>query len=752
MNLSHMKSHAESLAFRLLKWLTVIILIIVAILGAIWFFCLQFRTESERQQILHASLTHVDTIFSQYLNSAEMLATEIYNSPKGKRCRLEATELMDNMELLQDMSTSVSNNAFIHSIYILDKNDEVALHMSGGKRFTDEIGEALADQLSSQTGRKKPIFWVVKGRFQGEERIPLLSVYTREAGNGAPFYSGAVVVNIDLQWVAEELFAQTGELMEQFILDGDGKVILHSDGASYGQDFLERPEVRKLLEEKGDQPFLRRGNAFSEISVLQSSSGPFYIFAQSDSLEYLENIWGILRILIMTTLTLILGILVFVYIGNKNVLRPLNRIVDEIRSSDLLADGGAYEGNELAYLNHYHQSVTRYIKELKKEEEKNQLVKNLLLGNPVQPVLLEEGAVRRDAPYYLVLVYLPEDEEGAGSNLLRYDVKNREISRELTARLGALGTCTGYVASMRRLLFLLAEEQAEPAPEGLPLGIQTCVEGYFAPKGQPYILLAERAETGKQECVDLYKSVNSRLKTRLFLNSRSVSHAAEREGKAALERQIKQDLTKGDKAAYMKSVNQWMDGMQNAKWEDFTESMEQLLEDLTKKKVTQTRLTGEKQRQQIKEKAAALENRQELLKWFEIIYDETVYGIHEATTVNISRIVEKAVDHINLYYGDQDLNLNTLARKLNVSSSYFGKSFKDYTGCTMAEYLTKVRMEKARAMLLSEEKTDVAQIAQRAGYSSSAYFITVFKKYFGVPPSKFREYYILQNQQEETEC
>ena len=148
MNLAHMKSHAESLAFRLLKWLTVIILIIVAILGAIWFFCLQFRTESERQQILHASLTHVDTIFSQYLNSAEMLATEIYNSPKGKRCRLEATELMDNMELLQDMGTSVNNNAFIHSIYILDKNDEVALHMSGGKRFTDEFGTpSVFDEL-----------------------------------------------------------------------------------------------------------------------------------------------------------------------------------------------------------------------------------------------------------------------------------------------------------------------------------------------------------------------------------------------------------------------------------------------------------------------------------------------------------------------------------------------------------------------------------------------------------------------------
>ena len=215
----HMKSNEESLTSRLLKCLATIMLIMLIILGAILFYCLQFRMESERQQILHTSLAHIDTIFTQYLDSAEKLSSEIFNSPKCKKGRLESTELMDNMGLLQDMSISVSNNSFIHSIYILDKKDQVVLHMSGNRHITDEIDDMLAEQLSLQKGRKKPFFWMVKGRYIEEESIPLLSVYTREAGNDSPYYSGAVVVNLDLQSVTEELFAQSGEMMEQFILD-----------------------------------------------------------------------------------------------------------------------------------------------------------------------------------------------------------------------------------------------------------------------------------------------------------------------------------------------------------------------------------------------------------------------------------------------------------------------------------------------------------------------------------------------------
>lgn len=743
------RSNVDSLMFRMLKYLGAIVLTIVIILGTILFFSLQSRMQREQQQILHASLSHIDTIFSQYLDRAESIAVEIFDSFDGKRCRMEKTDLMDNMGLLKDMNTSVSNNSFIHSIYILDKNDQVALHISGNKHFTDEISIALADQLSMQSSRNKPFFWMVESRFKGEGSIPLLSIYMRETVNSSRYYSGTVVVNIDLLWVAKELFAETGELTEKFILDDQGRVILHSGGNYYGQDFSGREEIREIMDGEDADYFQQSKNTFCEISMLQSDWDNFYIFARSDYLEYVEGIRDGFLITILVILIVTFGILAFVYLANKNIFRPLTKVVEEIKSADVLQDAQKYDGNELDYLNRYHQSVTEYIKELMQEEEKDHIVKNLLLGNNVQSHLLHEGILCREEPYYLILIYLLEDEEGVGGNLLRYDEHNKEICRGLAEQLGNIGRCTGYVASMRRLLFLLAEEPDKEWHQNEILHrVQQCILRYFTEtENQQFVLLTERAENGEQECVSLYKNVNSRLKTRLLLNPEPADYFGEpcsRETETLLEKQLWKAIESGNKVAYKKAVNQLIDCMQDTVWESFIEFMEQLMRDLMSKSVSQKKMTEEKLWQYIKEKVGTLGSRQELLQWFEVIYDETVYGIHEANASDVTKIIERAIDYINNYYDDQELNMNILARKLNISGSYFGKSFKDYTGCSMAEYLTKVRMEKARNLLLLEEKKDITQVAQEVGYSSSAYFTTVFKKYFGVSPSKLRSYYVLQ--------
>ena len=90
------------------------------------------------------------------------------------------------------------------------------------------------------------------------------------------------------------------------------------------------------------------------------------------------------------------------------------------------------------------------------------------------------------------------------------------------------------------------------------------------------------------------------------------------------------------------------------------------------------------------------------------------------------------------------MNTNLLARRLNVSPSYFGKLFKSYTGSSMSEYLTKLRIEKAHNLLLLNTEKDISQIAAEVGYSNSGYFATVFKKYYGVSPSKIQDFYTLQ--------
>ena len=53
----------------------------------------------------------------------------------------------------------------------------------------------------------------------------------------------------------------------------------------------------------------------------------------------------------------------------------------------------------------------------------------------------------------------------------------------------------------------------------------------------------------------------------------------------------------------------------------------------------------------------------------------------------------------------------------------------------------KEAREKARDLLLSEADKDISQIADAVGYNNSTYFTTAFKKFYGVTPSRFRDYH-----------
>ena len=99
--------------------------------------------------------------------------------------------------------------------------------------------------------------------------------------------------------------------------------------------------------------------------------------------------------------------------------------------------------------------------------------------------------------------------------------------------------------------------------------------------------------------------------------------------------------------------------------------------------------------------------------------------------------VTKAIEYVEEHYGDQDLSIETICSYLSVSAAYFSTVFKKETGKTFINYLTDYRMQQAVELLLNkDEKTYV--IAERVGYSDPNYFSYVFKKQFGMSPSKYK--------------
>ncbi|MFS0725453.1 AraC family transcriptional regulator [Paenibacillus sp. 1P07SE] len=78
-----------------------------------------------------------------------------------------------------------------------------------------------------------------------------------------------------------------------------------------------------------------------------------------------------------------------------------------------------------------------------------------------------------------------------------------------------------------------------------------------------------------------------------------------------------------------------------------------------------------------------------------------------------------------------------LADMVGLSHAYLAKLFKGYTGRSMKEYMTEMRLERAKH-LLSESSMNVSQVADALGYSSVYLFSKQFKRYTGMPPSAFQ--------------
>ena len=95
--------------------------------------------------------------------------------------------------------------------------------------------------------------------------------------------------------------------------------------------------------------------------------------------------------------------------------------------------------------------------------------------------------------------------------------------------------------------------------------------------------------------------------------------------------------------------------------------------------------------------------------------------------------VKWAVEYINNNY-HKDLTLEQLAEKLFMSTGYFCRIFKKHAGTGYATYLTKIRLEKAKEILLTGKYT-VNEVARMVGFRDASYFSSVFKKHYNQSPS-----------------
>jgi len=102
----------------------------------------------------------------------------------------------------------------------------------------------------------------------------------------------------------------------------------------------------------------------------------------------------------------------------------------------------------------------------------------------------------------------------------------------------------------------------------------------------------------------------------------------------------------------------------------------------------------------------------------------------------VDRRLRRAIELMHAH-ADEEIGLAELAEAASLSPSHFAHLFKDLVGLTPHGYLTNLRIERARALLV-ETELPITEIAARVGFRSPGYFATIFKAVAGISPRAYR--------------
>ena len=127
------------------------------------------------------------------------------------------------------------------------------------------------------------------------------------------------------------------------------------------------------------------------------------------------------------------------------------------------------------------------------------------------------------------------------------------------------------------------------------------------------------------------------------------------------------------------------------------------------------------------------------------VYEQLTQALHKAALdaqelISVgkrrSSVVLSAVEYIEEHYAE-DLTLGRIAEAIYVSPPYLSNLFKDKMDVNLVAYIHKVRIDKAKKLLL-ESSLSIQKVAELVGYRHEKHFMQIFKKSCGMTPSQFR--------------
>lgn len=120
-------------------------------------------------------------------------------------------------------------------------------------------------------------------------------------------------------------------------------------------------------------------------------------------------------------------------------------------------------------------------------------------------------------------------------------------------------------------------------------------------------------------------------------------------------------------------------------------------------------------------------------------FEKTMAQEHIPQSSDLSPIMEKITDYINDHYNDSELAVTNVAELFHINSNYLSKRMKQEVGASFLDYLTELRISKAKEILdNSMQNIKIGDLAIKVGYTNQYYFSRLFKSRVGICPVDYK--------------
>lgn len=682
--------------------------------------------------------------FDEDLNSF-LISGDINNS-------IETKKIMEKLDKIKGSSN------YIHSVYLYVPKDDKILSTNYGMCRVEDFGDTQflewyqseSKNLVLEETHAVPPY---KGNPQKDD---VISVYTKLPFMNTDGFRGALIVNVGLPFVYEEVInkLKVKEDVSLFVLNNKDEIIISNDTKNIYQNIYSMYYFKeKINGERGNfVSFMNESPYLVSYTHVDKRDWTYvYMYPMAEIYNTIDMIKNL--ILYLSILLFLLGCIIS-FLFTFRTFKPVEELISFIKQKTQTKEDATEQlgGVKNAVLELFQDNEDMKQKlEMTLPVFKEKFLQSLIHGSGLKE---EEIAARLssfaiDIPMksLILAIFQIDDYEEAlkkwdgNSNIMNFSIHNvlQNISQQKNSKLFSVDLESGSIAVVfgiqnmktSEILKILKEmQEAIHQSLGISVTIGVCdyetdlgklEESYYKAKE----VLKYKILYGKKEIL-LYSDIHQDQEYNFIYPYDKVEmlknyiKVCDEENAVKALKEILQQVSKKSAASYL-FVYQMIIQLNN--------SMMNLLNEVNIN-------LEEIYYGNIIENIMKMQSMVEVEVFFSSMIRKIISILLANRESKMDRYFQNIVEYIENNYM-KDMSLETLSEGIHISPSYINQILKKYLNKTFIQVLNEVRVNKASEYLLRGDMK-IREVAEKVGFSSSAYFIKIFKEIKGVTPGQLR--------------